>query len=252
MKSAKSWRNVFISFVVVVFLCQFLIASRVSFFLPAVHNHITATSSSGTTHHPSKRLALTPSPISLSSITLSSPSQDTSDPTTNPTFSSPPIDAVYTYVDIQDIERETEHLMARMKGIIHMATSEFRLRDSGTLRFSLRALNQNAPWVRKVFIVTNGQSPPWLNLSTTEKKVVIVSHKEIFPDSATASCLPTFNSNAIESVIHRIPGLSEPFLYLNDDVFIWRPLNRSFFVHSDGKPLFRMTFLSHSHHFEFV
>lgn len=71
------------------------------------------------------------------------------------------------------------------------------------------------PWVRYVWIVTNGQIPLWLNVS--HPKIRLVNHKDIFkwPEH-----LPTFNSLAIESHIHLIPGLSEHFIYFNDDMVL--------------------------------
>jgi len=71
------------------------------------------------------------------------------------------------------------------------------------------------PWVRNIYIVTNGQVPLWLN--TSHPKIRMVSHKEIFkwPDH-----LPTFNSLAIESHLHRISGISDHFIYFNDDMML--------------------------------
>ena len=81
------------------------------------------------------------------------------------------------------------------------------------LRYSLRSIEKHAPWVRHIFIVTNGQIPSWLNLE--HPRLTLVSHDQIFPNS---SHLPSYSSPAIESHLHRIPGLSKHFLYLNDDV----------------------------------
>lgn len=86
-------------------------------------------------------------------------------------------------------------------------------------RYSLRSLEANAPWIRHIYIVTNGQVPSWLD--TSNPRVSIVPHDAIF---ANRSVLPTFSSLAIEFNLHRIPGLSETFLYFNDDVFLGRPV----------------------------
>lgn len=88
-----------------------------------------------------------------------------------------------------------------------------RFRDNEELRYSLRSIEKFAPWIRKVFIVTNGQVPYWLN--TKNSRVKIVSHADIFLNK---SHLPTFSSPAIEAHLHRIKGLSDHFIYLNDDV----------------------------------
>ncbi|CAG2055193.1 unnamed protein product, partial [Timema podura] len=83
------------------------------------------------------------------------------------------------------------------------------------LRYSLRSLEKFAPWIRHVFLVTNGQIPYWLNLDNP--RLTLVTHEEIF---VNLSHLPTFSSPAIETHIHRIHGLSQKFLYLNDDVML--------------------------------
>ncbi|XXQ39478.1 EF-hand domain-containing protein [Plasmodiophora brassicae] len=90
-----------------------------------------------------------------------------------------------------------------------------RFRDNEELRYSLRSLWLYAPWVRNVYIVTNGQVPYWLDLSNPN--VFIVTHGDIFPNRAD---LPVFSSPAIEVHLHRIPGLSDRFLYFNDDTML--------------------------------
>lgn len=109
--------------------------------------------------------------------------------------------------------------------------TESRFRNADELRFALRSLERHAPWIDRVFLVTNGQVPSWLNLDNP--RIRLVTHAEIFPDPA--SCLPTFNSNAIELNLHRIPGLSEEFLYLNDDFFFGRPVTEADFKTIDGQ-----------------
>eukprot|EP01138_Halocafeteria_seosinensis_P008134 gb/GECG01008314.1/.p1 GENE.gb/GECG01008314.1/~~gb/GECG01008314.1/.p1 ORF type:complete len:1154 (+),score=123.58 gb/GECG01008314.1/:1-3462(+) len=96
--------------------------------------------------------------------------------------------------------------------------SSNRYRDNEELRYSLRSLEKYAPWIRHIYIVTNGQVPSWLDLS--DLRVSIVSHEEIFPDP---SVLPVFSSPSIEAHLHRIPGLSKKFIYFNDDVFLGAP-----------------------------
>ena len=97
--------------------------------------------------------------------------------------------------------------------------SASRFRDNDELKYSLRSIEKFAPWIRKVFIVTNGQIPSWLDLSNP--KVQIITHDQIFLNK---SQLPTFSSAAIELNLHRIPGLSDYFIYFNDDVFLGQPV----------------------------
>lgn len=144
-----------------------------------------------------------------------------------------PIDVVYTWVNGDDPE-----WAAKLASATHAdptlsadALIAGRYADRGELRYSLRSLEMYASWVRRVFIVTDGQVPPWLN--TDHPKITLVSHQEIFKDP---SCLPTFNSHAIESQIHRIHGLAEHFLYLNDDFFLGRPIRPEQLFHGNGIP----------------
>ena len=105
-----------------------------------------------------------------------------------------------------------------------------RFRDNGELRYSLRSLAAYAPWIRRIHLLTNGQVPGWLDRS--DPRIHLVRHEEVFPDPGM---LPTFNSNAIEMNLHRIPGLARRFLYFNDDVFLGRPVRPGdFFLPGGG------------------
>ncbi|XP_051976330.1 N-acetylglucosamine-1-phosphotransferase subunits alpha/beta-like [Xyrauchen texanus] len=112
--------------------------------------------------------------------------------------------------------------------------SASRFEDNEELRYSLRSIEKHAPWVRHVFIVTNGQIPSWLNLDNP--RVSVVTHRDIFQNQ---SQLPTFSSPAIETHIHRIPGLSQKFIYLNDDVMFGKEVwPDDFYSHSKGQKVY--------------
>ncbi|NXG72513.1 GNPTA phosphotransferase, partial [Baryphthengus martii] len=112
--------------------------------------------------------------------------------------------------------------------------SASRFEDNEELRYSLRSIERHAPWVRHIFIVTNGQIPSWLNLDNP--RITVVTHQEIFQNE---SHLPTFSSPAIESHIHRISGLSQKFIYLNDDVMFGKDVwPDDFYSHSKGQKVY--------------
>ena len=90
-------------------------------------------------------------------------------------------------------------------------TSDNRYRDSDELKYSLRSLQKYAPWVRHIYIITDNQIPAWLNMKAPG--LTVVPHSRIFPNK---SHLPVFSSPAIETHLHRIPGLSQQFAYFND------------------------------------
>jgi hypothetical protein len=120
-----------------------------------------------------------------------------------------------------------------------VAANAARYLSRDELRYSLRSLAQYAPWIRQIYLVTDDQTPDWLN--TEHPGITVVSHRDIISD---LSLLPTFNSHAIESQLHHIEGLSEHFLYLNDDVFLGRLATPQDFFLSNGLSQF---FLSKAH-----
>ncbi|MEO5852670.1 MAG: stealth conserved region 3 domain-containing protein [Nocardioides sp.] len=147
-----------------------------------------------------------------------------------------PVDVVYTWVDGADpawAERQQARLAAS-SGVSETAgdrasSGRARFESRDELRYSMRSLHLFAPWVRTVHVVTDGQVPPWLDVD--HPQVHLVDHRDILPDDA----LPTFNSHAIETALHRIPGLAEHFVYLNDDMLLARPLGPDRFFDSAGR-----------------
>ena len=132
-----------------------------------------------------------------------------------------PIDVVYTWVDGNDPAWQRKRAMAEAEehGLeFHPeATFASRFEDHDELRYSLRSLEYFAPWVNNIFLVTDDQVPDWLDVD--HPKIKIVNHRDIFVDEQN---LPTFNSNAIISSLHHIEGLSEHYIFMNDDFFIGR------------------------------
>lgn len=103
--------------------------------------------------------------------------------------------------------------------------SEIRYRDWNNLQYLFRGIEKFAPWVRKVHFITTGQKPKWLNLEA--EKLNFVRHEDFIP----REFLPTFSVRPIELNLHRIEGLSEQFIYFNDDYFLLRPVSPERFFH---------------------
>lgn len=119
------------------------------------------------------------------------------------------IDVVYTWVDGSDP-------VWRQKKSAYVDTSDLleRYHSLDELKYSLKSLYKYAPWINHIYIVVDDdQAPQFVNWS--DSKITLIKHSEIIP----AENLPLFNSVAIETALHHIPGLSEHFLYFNDDVF---------------------------------
>ena len=145
------------------------------------------------------------------------------------------IDFVLTWVDGSDPKwleqkRKYESLVNNSPRTDANANSDCRYRDQGMLKYWFRAVERFSPWVNRIFFVTCGQKPEWLNES--HPKLRLVSHTDYIPDAY----LPTFQSNCIELNLHRIPELSERFVLFNDDMFILRPVAPDFF-YQKGLPV---------------
>lgn len=121
------------------------------------------------------------------------------------------IDLVYTWVNgstgAQAPASEPDTLNA--EGV-------HRFRNMDEIYYSLRGVERYMPYVRRIFIVTNGEKISWLNFSEWTIPIEYIDHRTIIPFSGHTSR----NSLAIESFLHRIPGLSEFYVYLNDDCLI--------------------------------
>jgi hypothetical protein len=141
-------------------------------------------------------------------------------------FTASPIDAVITWVD----GRDPLHIAARSAymeqaaGPLHEnAVNPHRWGSADEIYFCLRSIARNAPWIRKIWIVVDRVAPDLTRLPPELRaKINIVLHAAIFRDFSDA--LPTFNSLAIETVLWRIEGLAERFVYFNDDCFLTAPL----------------------------
>jgi hypothetical protein len=143
-----------------------------------------------------------------------------------------PIDVIYTWVDDADPawREKFESFSGRSPADHHrQAWAEQRFRSRDELRYSLRSLDMYAPWVRNIYIVTDGQDPGFIDFDN--ERIRLVDHREIAHDPLA---LPVFNSNAIISWLHRIPGLSEHYVYVNDDVFFGRDTNSSLLFTPSG------------------
>lgn len=140
-----------------------------------------------------------------------------------------PIDVVYTWVDGNDPAWQRRRREYGHGGYHEESANPARYISRDELRYSLRSLEQNAPWVRRIFLVTDRQRPAWLD--PDHPRITVVDHTQIFDDPRA---LPTFNSHAIESRLHHIDGLAEHFLYFNDDMFLGRPVTPQDFFLSNG------------------
>ncbi len=165
------------------------------------------------------------------------------------------VDAVITWVDGADpVHKATREYYLATARALAKTGAEAPLHDNGTnphrwvcsdeLNYCVRSIANHAPWVRRIWIVTDNQTPVIERISPEfSAKISIVDHRDIF--AGVQDALPTFNSLSIETMLWRIPGLAEHFLYFNDDVFLTAPVTPSDFFAADG-PVLRGKWTDHS------
>ena len=149
-----------------------------------------------------------------------------------------PIDIVYLWADGADkhfVDEKNKYLQKENKDT-HKYVDDVQdqiFRNNEELKYSLRSVEKNAPWINHIYIVTGfGQKPEWLN--TDNPKITVISQESILPPDTGA----VFNSCAIELSLQNIPNLSEHFLLANDDMFFNHPVGPDYFFDDKGRTKF--------------
>lgn len=138
------------------------------------------------------------------------------------------IDFVITWVNQDDPKWRKKY--SKYAGLNDDEETDIRFRDYGTLKYVFRSIDRYAPWVHKVFLITDHQVPDWLD--NNYSKLVVINHD----DYIDSQYLPTFNSNVIDLNLFNINQLSEHFVYFNDDMFINKPTRPEDFFDIKGNP----------------
>ncbi|MDQ1595902.1 MAG: hypothetical protein QOH40_2458 [Arthrobacter pascens] len=139
------------------------------------------------------------------------------------------IDLVFSWVDGSSPEYIAARRARQATALLGEGDDhEARYRQINELKYALRSVYMFAPWIRRIFIATDSAAPEWL---ADHPSVTIVRSEEFFADP---SVLPTHNSQAVECQLHHIDGLSEHFLYSNDDMFFGRPVGPDLFFTPGG------------------
>lgn len=152
------------------------------------------------------------------------------------------IDAVITWVDGTETHYAEKLKHWLPEKIVRSAGADAahptRFNQCGELYYCLQTIARFAPWIGRIFIVTDNQIPqfPTPLPESLEAKITLVSHQEIF--SGFEEVLPVFNSLSIETMLWRIPDLSEQFIYFNDDCFLIDYVTPEDFFYED-KPVLR-------------
>lgn len=144
------------------------------------------------------------------------------------------IDYVFPYVDFEDIEWQEKYNFYKLKEYPEVDYSksllmgEVRYKNWGLLKYKIRLLEKNMPWIRNIYMLVDSESqvPHWIKY---HKNVKVVYHKDFIPNEF----LPLFNSSSIEMFLGNIEGLSEKFIYGNDDFYAIKPMSPYMFFRGE-------------------
>ena len=147
-----------------------------------------------------------------------------------------PIDAVIAWVDGSDAEHARKRAHYASPDTHASSQNLGRFDEVGELLYCVGSIFAFAPFVRNIVILSDDQVPSYLDQiyalrRDARERVQFASHREIFKDYE--EFLPVFNSRTIETMLHRIDGLSERFLYFNDDTMLSRPSTHTTFFDGD-------------------
>jgi hypothetical protein len=148
------------------------------------------------------------------------------------------IDAIIAWVDGADPRHHEKLLRFRT---MHDKAGRTRYADSGEIYYCIASILKYAAFIRRIWIVTDGQRPEQLEAFTraglcAPDFLQVVDHTELF--KGYHEYLPTFTARSIEAMLWRLPGLSETFVYLNDDFFLNAPVSPQDWFR-DGRPVLR-------------
>ena len=139
------------------------------------------------------------------------------------------VDMIFSWVDGSDEEYRRVRASYMADAVVGEGDAhEARFRQVDELKYALRSVHMFAPWVRNIYIATDSRPPAWL---AEHPRVRVVRSEEFFADT---SALPIYNSQAVEAQLHHIEGLSEHYLYSNDDMFFGRPIGPALFFSPGG------------------
>ncbi len=139
-----------------------------------------------------------------------------------------PIDIIIPWVDGGDplwIAEKNKYMFKQE--VVEDANNAIRYQSWDNLQYLFRGIEKFMPWVNKIFFITWGHLPNWMDVSNPKLK--IVKHDDYIP----CEYLPTFNANVIESNFHRIKGLSENYVYFNDDMFPLQHIDEQYYFQND-------------------
>ena len=127
-----------------------------------------------------------------------------------------PIDVLIKYIDLRDPNL--------IRTGIHQIKKDL---DNEELRYSIRSILKNIPWVRKIFILMPNKKVRYFKeYNLIKEKIVYIKDVKILGHDSANSLSFQFNLWKMKKF-----GISNNFILMDDDCFIGSPLNKSDFFY---------------------
>ena len=130
-----------------------------------------------------------------------------------------PIDVVIKYIDLFD------------KTLIREGIPQFNKDyENGEIKYCIRSILKYIPWVNKIFILMPNEKVKFFkDYEKIKEKIIYVKDKDVLGFDSAASPVFEFNLWRLKNF-----GLSENFIYFNDDYFVGNYLKKSDFFYVEN------------------
>ena len=147
------------------------------------------------------------------------------------------IDIVIAWVDGNDLELKKKRHKYLTGEDASDAVSATRFASNNEIYYNIASILKYVPFCRHIYVVADNQRPEFIDEFAAQglcavDKIRVVDHREIF--RGFEEYLPTFNTRSIESMLWNIDGLSDYFIYLNDDFFFNAPAQVEDFLKAES------------------
>ena len=134
-----------------------------------------------------------------------------------------PIDVLIKYIDLSDESLNRTG--------IHKINKDY---ENGELKYCVRSILQNIPWIRKIFILMPNERVRYFKpKEQIEDKIVYVKDKDLLGFDSGNSLTFQYNLYKMKNF-----GLSENFILMDDDYFIAKPISKNELFYEENGEIF--------------
>ena len=145
------------------------------------------------------------------------------------------IDYILSYIDFEQLE-----IQQLYKEVVGENYKNFHNYTYIDLELVLKLILKNLPFINKLYITCKDvqRFPDNVNqlIDNSNGKIVRMNESNFMPNNYI-----TFSASCIEMFLWKIPGLSEYFIYGNDDMIPLKPLTKDMFFNEENTPIIEIS-----------